>query len=255
MEAQELAKVELDARDFGTLMHAALQDMGEDVQLSNCGDSAVIRQGLWDALDRSVKNKWGHDLNLPLVIQLESAKQRLAKAAEIQAQIWTEGWRIERVEWAFTVPLGGLIIRGKIDRIDRHADGRVRIIDYKTSDKPVAPIEAHLGTVKPDDENRPDWLKVAFNGKEKRWVDLQLPLYRRALLAEFGPTLDCGYFNLPKAVSETNLAVWPDDQPGLQEFWPPVESLGRRDEDWQGLFHHGTAASIARDWAGRKARS
>jgi ATP-dependent helicase/nuclease subunit B len=269
MEVQELAKVELDARDFGTLVHGALQDMGENGNLRDCGDFEILRQGLWDALDRSVRSTWGSELNLPLVIQLESAKQRLAKAAMVQAEIRTEGWRIDRVEWAFAIPLGGLIVRGKVDRIDRHPDGRVRVIDYKTSDKQVAPIEAHLASLRADDLGRADWLKTDFNGREKRWVDLQLPLYRRALAEEFGPGLECCYFNLPKAISDTSLAAWPSDLPELQasaekcaehvaaaivarEFWPPMESMGRRDDDWLGLFHQGTAASIASDWIGRE---
>ena len=53
----------------------------------------------------------------------------MIKAAERAA-----GWRTVQVEWAFRVPLGPLELRGKIDRIDRHPDGRVRVIDYKTGD-------------------------------------------------------------------------------------------------------------------------
>ena len=169
------------------------------------------------------------------------------------------------MEWSFALPLGPLTVRGKIDRIDRHADGRVRVIDYKTSDRPVAPLEAHVAALREDDAARPDWLQVEVAGKPRRWVDLQLPLYRRALRAEYGPELSCLYFNLPKAVGETGLIAWPDDLPALQAaaercaegvaaaiaggvFWPPVELPGRNDGDWATLFHQGTAASVSADW-------
>jgi ATP-dependent helicase/nuclease subunit B len=265
MEPQELAKVELDARDFGSLLHGALETVSRDPTLRDCGDADRWREGLWSALDRDVAGRWGGDLSLPLVIQLESARQRLARAAVVQAEVWQQGWRIDRVEWDFALPLGGLTVNGKIDRIDRHLDGRVRVIDYKTSDRPVAPIEAHLSSLRPEDSARPEWLRVDFRGKAKRWVDLQLPLYRRALADEFGPEIECAYFNLPKAISETNLISWPEAMPELQvaaeacaaqvaeaivraEFWPPLESVGPRDDDWQGVFHHGTRASVDEDW-------
>lgn len=271
MQPQELSKVELDARDFGSLVHLALETVSRDPVLSECGDAERLRVGLEEALERDVSERWGDDLTLPLIIQLESAKQRLGRAAHIQAKEWQDGWRIERVEWPFEIVLSGLTVKGKIDRIDRHEDGRIRVIDYKSSDRPVAPIEAHLGTVKEDDLARPDWLRVDLGGKEKRWIDLQLPLYRLALAQEFGSEIECCYFNLPKAVSETGLISWPMDMPELQtaaeqcaagvaasivagEFWPPTETLGRRDEDWLGVFHHGTAASVNENWIpGREA--
>ena len=265
MQSQDLAKVELDAMDFGSLVHVALEKVTLDPVLRDCGDAELLGAGLCAALDKEVVARWGKDLSLPLVIQLESARQRLRRAGEVQAEEWNNGWQIERVEWGFEISVGGLTVKGKVDRIDRHRDGRVRVIDYKTSDKPVSPIEAHLGPVRADDLERPEWLRVEFNGKEKRWVDLQLPLYRRALVEEFGPDIECLYFNLPKAVSETSLEAWPTGLPELQasaescaekvaaaiqtaEFWPPVESLGRRDDDWLGVFHNGVRDSVDESW-------
>ena len=32
------------------------------------------------------------------------------------------------------------------------------------------------------------------------------------------------------------------------EFWPPAEPDVRADADWAGLFHQGTAESVALDW-------
>ncbi|MCC5024676.1 MAG: PD-(D/E)XK nuclease family protein [Candidatus Synoicihabitans palmerolidicus] len=265
MEAQELAKAELDALDFGILMHAALEAMGQDTRLRDSADEAVLREGLVHGFDRKARELYGNEPSLPLVIQLESGRQRLRRAAAVQAGLRAEGWCIEEVETSWAVPIGGLTVRGKIDRIDRHPDGRVRVIDYKTSDRPVSPIEAHLGTMRDEDADRPEWLQVERLGRTKRWVDLQLPLYRRALVESHGREVECAYFNLPKAVGETSLEQWPEDEPELQSaaeycaeqvavaiaaghYWPPVEAPGKGRDEWAGLFHHGMAASVAEDW-------
>jgi ATP-dependent helicase/nuclease subunit B len=189
----------------------------------------------------------------------------------VQAREAADGWRIERVEWKFSFPLGGLQVRGKIDRIDRHADGRIRVLDYKTSDTPVAPATAHLGPVSAPAGERPAWSRVVVNGKERAWLDLQLPLYRQAVAPAFGPAVLCGYFNLPKAAGEAAVVLWEQNDGALQsaaelcaaqvaaavaagEFWPPAEPNARADADWAGLFHHGTAASVDADWAKGGAR-
>jgi ATP-dependent helicase/nuclease subunit B len=98
------------------------------------------------------------------------------------------------------------------------------------------------------------------------WTDLQLPLYRRALLAGFGPGITCGYLNLPKAVGDSALELWEDLGADLQaaadrcadgvaaavlagRFWPPTEKPAY--DDWEGFFHEGVAASIDPGWARR----
>jgi ATP-dependent helicase/nuclease subunit B len=183
----------------------------------------------------------------------------------VQARESATGWSIERVEWKFDLSLGGMTVRGKIDRIDRHADGRVRVLDYKTSDQPVTPAAAHLGSLSAGEAEQPAWTRTFVAGKERRWIDLQLPLYRRAVAAEFGTAVECGYFNLPKATGETAVILWDDFDPALQvaaetcatqlasavaagRFWPPAEQNLRSDDDWAALFHHGAAASVAADW-------
>ncbi len=265
MERTELEKAELDARDFGTLLHAALQQLGENEVLRDCTDAAQLREFLLERFEVAVWRRYGAELTLPLVVQFESARQRLRAAAEIEAAERADGWRTERIEWAFEFPLGDLTITGKIDRIDRHADGRVRVLDYKTGDKATEPAVAHLRSVRADETERPEWLRYADGeGKPRAWADLQLPLYRRAVAAEFGDAVACGYFNLPKAAGETAVTMWEDftrdaqaaaercaegvvAAVGAGEFWPPRELSGR-ESDWDEfaeLFHQGAAASVA----------
>jgi ATP-dependent helicase/nuclease subunit B len=267
-ERVELEKAELDARDFGTLLHVALQQLGESEALRDCTDAARLREFLLERFELAVRRRYGAELTLPLVVQFESARQRLRAAADIEAAERAAGWRTQRVEWKFEFSLGGMMVRGKIDRIDQHADGRTRVLDYKTGDKATEPVAAHLRSVRADEADRPAWLRYAEDeGKVRAWADLQLPLYRRAVAAEFGDAVACGYFNLPKAASETAITMWDgltrDAQAAAErcaegvvtavtagEFWPPRELSGREAEwdEFAEFFHHGAAASVA--WEG-----
>lgn len=267
MEAVDPAKNELDAMDFGTLCHSALEAMGGDPAMRACADTAVLRTFLLAEFDRHVRRRFGAELTLPLLVQVESAHQRLAKAAEVQAGECAAGWVIEAVEKKFSIDVGGLTVNGKIDRIERNTlTGAVRVLDYKTSDTAVSPADVHLRTLRTG-EAVPEWAQFVGTAKPRGWADLQLPLYLHALLPEYGRNISCGYFNLPKASSETGLAVWEGYTVELQEsawrctegvcaairageFWPPRELAGRESEldDFAALFHQGAAESVA--WEG-----
>ena len=263
MEAVDAGKSELDARDFGTLCHAALEAMAREPSLRDCSDEPMLRAFLLAAFEREARRRYGENLTLPLVVQLESARQRLAKAAAIQARERAEGWVIERVEWSFSLAIAGVEVRGKIDRIDRHeGTGAWRVLDYKTADTAVAPERAHLRPARPGDERLPPWMRLELEGRHFVWADLQLPIYLRALAAEApaGSSVTCGYLNLPKASGETAISLWPELTPELRaaadacaegvgaaigagEFWPPAEVPAERDA-FASLFHHGAADSV-----------
>jgi ATP-dependent helicase/nuclease subunit B len=265
MEAVDASKSEMDAFDFGTLCHAALEAMGREPAMRDCTDAGTLRDFLLAELTRHAHRKFGGELPLPLLIQVESARQRLAKLAEIQARMRAEGWVIQEVERPFSVGVAGLVVNGKVDRVDRHeGTGAIRVLDYKTSDASVAPRQAHLRPVRAG-ETIPAWTQVNVDGKLRAWADLQLPLYQHALGGAYGTTLSCGYINLPKAVGQTGLSLWDDYTPDLHEsavacaegvcsavaaatFWPPNEDLRAEADDFAALFHHGVADSV--EWKG-----
>ena len=266
MEAVDPAKTEMDAMDFGTLCHAALEAMGKpDSPMRDCTDAAVLREFLLRKLESEAVDRYGASPALPIVVQLESARQRLSKAAEVQAQARAEGWVILETERAFEIVIEGMKVRGKIDRIDRNElTGGTRVIDYKTSDKPVDPSDAHMRGMKKGEtaDMLPDFARFTVGDDDMVWTDLQLPLYLEAVGAEFGRAAVCGYFNLPKAAGETGVSVWNGYDSLVQEsamrcargviaavkqrsFWPPRE-LSERDEDFPSLFLQGAEASV--DW-------
>ncbi|MDR1284505.1 MAG: PD-(D/E)XK nuclease family protein [Opitutaceae bacterium] len=266
MRAVDPDKAELDALDFGNLCHAALEAMGHpESGLRDCADPAPLRDFLLDRLDTHARVTWGEQLPLPLVVQLESARQRLSRAAEEQARLRAEGWVIERTEYPVDLDIGGLPVRGKIDRIDRNEiTGAIRVLDYKTSDSPVNPADAHLRSPRRNEDS--DTISSFVRAAEGSllWTDLQLPLYLRAVAPEYGDAVACGYFNLPKAIGETRVSEWPDYTPATQRaadacaegivaaiaarrFWPPAELTAAEAEydDYAALFHNGAADSIA----------
>jgi ATP-dependent helicase/nuclease subunit B len=265
LKAVDPAKTELDALDFGSLVHTALEAFGREPALRDCTDAAVLRDFLLAALAAEAAKRFGPELTLPLMVQLESARQRLGRAADVQAQTRAAGWVIDRVEQKFDLDVGGLAVSGKIDRIDRHVGtGAIRVLDYKTSDRPDPPEAAHLRGLRRG-ETVPDFAGVVIGGRARVWRDLQLPLYLRALAAEFPGELACGYFNLPKAASDTGIAPWESYTPGLAEaawrcaggvaaairageFWPPNENVRGEYDPLAALFHRGAAASVA--WPG-----
>lgn len=267
MEPVDPAKTEMDAFDFGTLCHAALEAMGKDPALRDCTDPAALREFLLSELARDVRGQFGSDLPVPVLIQVESARQRLSRFAEVQAAERAAGWVIQVVEKSFAIPVAGLVIKGKIDRIDRNENsGAIRVLDYKTSDAAVTPMSAHLRFMR-DPGSMPEWALVELDGRLRAWTDLQLPLYRHALAAEWGDAIGCGYVNLPKAVGETALSLWGDGSLELQQsamrcaegvcsairaarFWPPNEDVRAESDEFAALFHQGVAASIdAAEWS------
>jgi len=250
MEEQDDSKRAPDALDFGILVHDALQHMGENTELRACTDARIIAEFLTQRSERWITRQYGHAPALPIRMTLHAAQQRLEAAAQVQAGLTAEGWEIVSVEQPFEKEIGGLTIKGKIDRIDRHRDtGALRVIDYKTTDSASDPVKAHLGSRRDD---TPEYAEVTVAGKAKRWIDLQLPLYAVLGIDDAETPPEPAYFVLPRAVSETALAPWPTFDADLAgdafaaaetiaaqiragAFWPPAERMDY--DDFEALFH------------------
>ncbi len=224
MEFMDYCKSEMDNRDYGNLCHYALEAFAKS-SLKDSDNPDKIAKYLKDEVLKEAHKLYGKDLSPAMMFQIDSACRRLEKAAEIQAAARSEGWAILEAEYKIGGGTGidfhGIKIKGKIDRIDRNErSSAIRILDYKTSDSGDSPDKTHKNT--------------------KRWIDLQLPLYR--LLSKIDPGLrglycdksrvSCGYFTLPKAISETAIRIWD----GLDELMPEAESEAKR--VIEGVLNH-----------------
>ncbi|MBT3293852.1 MAG: hypothetical protein HN919_18905 [Verrucomicrobia bacterium] len=254
MEAQDDHKRAPDALDFGIMVHDALERMGQNPELRTTTDARLLTTFLTEQAATWVKRQYGTAPALPIRMALHAAQQRLEAAAHVQAALAAEGWEIIQAEQDFKCELGGLTLRGKIDRIDRHRDsGALRVIDYKTTDGSKKPTDTHLAAQGPD---TPEFAQVSVAGKAKRWTDLQLPLYAAFGVEPSDTPPEPAYFNLPRAVTETALLPWPafdgdlaasafDCAEAITEqiragvFWPPAERVDY--DDFESLFHDGIA--------------
>ena len=251
MEELDDEKVEMDALDFGSLVHEILGSMAQNDEMRRCENHFKLGEFLCSEAENLATERFGRLLPLQIRIQLDAAKQRLRAAARVQADLVKEGWQILDSEVRMEAELCGMPIGGRIDRIDRHIEtGQIRILDYKTSDNPQKPDEAHFGSVV---DEVADYMRVNVDGREKRWVDLQLPLYRILLPKEqsYIGSIQLGYFNLPRATDDTGVAIWDDLDDDLLEsartcaesmvadiqkrrFWPPVKKV--KNDDFESLF-------------------
>ncbi len=168
---------ELDPLGFGNLAHEVLEGFGNS-DLCDCADAERIRVFLDQALHQLAARRFGERPLPAVALQVEQLSYRLRFFAQAQAQRAAEGWTIAHVEWVapkekalLDVDGVPMLIKGKIDRIDRHRDGRWAVWDYKTGENSKPPDKTH----------RP----------RGEWIDLQLPLY--AFL-----TRALGYAGLPE---------------------------------------------------------
>ncbi len=251
MEPLSDTKREMDAPDFGVLVHYALARMAADAEMKTCTSEATLRRFLRGCVDDWALRRFGPNPPLHLTLQLDVARDRLDAAAAVQAEEAAQGWEILMNEQPAVVTVGSVQVNGRIDRVDRHRQSGVfRILDYKTSDKSKSPEELHLAAVREDTR---EYARVALAGKIRRWTDLQLPLYVRMLRPLLGENaaIEAGYFNLPRDTDSTGVMTWQGLTGPLldfadecaagvaadiqsRRFWPPATRV--QYDDFESLF-------------------
>lgn len=265
MSMPEPERVEWNARDFGNIAHIVLERWALDEEARDFSKTEAVEGWVHAELDRVIAERFGAKVPLAVRIQRESMRQRLSWFARIQAMERARGWRVEEVEKKFELEIDGLTIVGRVDRIERHEDGRLRVLDYKTGN--AGNVEsAHRSGVGATTklpkhlEGVPAILSSSADGKPKRWKNLQVPLYSAALM----DVDELGYFALGATEADVQLSLWEgfsrDDRESAlacakwviskvrdRVFWPPSEkaeyddymalSLGRTLEEaviWKG---------------------
>jgi ATP-dependent helicase/nuclease subunit B len=245
-------KMEPDPRETGGFLHTVLEAFARDTVLRESTDADAIARFAQARLEALLEKQYGARWPLPVSIWAEAARMRLTAFASCQGEWRKAGWQIRHVEVPFQELLGkpfcldleGPEISGKIDRLDFHEELGWCVLDYKTSAKAANPEEAHLAFLRKNASWPPEFAHVApepAKVRSRRWVDLQLPLYRYvaglALGASFKQTR-LAYFNVPQIASEAGVQEWVDYSRELEDamlgcargvqraiahgcFWPP----------------------------------
>jgi hypothetical protein len=226
LEALDDRSVELSAGWFGTIAHDTFRVLAKD-DMRTIADRDTIADRLGGALDRAFAKRFGGEPPVAALIQREQLRYRLQALAATQAALVEQGWQIKHDEKKYEtvqrVDGEPFTITGKIDRIDEHPDGRRRVIDYKTSDAAKHPHQTHTRLI----------------DGQRQWVDLQLPLYLDLVEYSDRATIEVGYLNVPKKVSDTVFvpAEWDASELTLAAeqrdavirsvrdgvFWPPKQ--------------------------------
>jgi ATP-dependent helicase/nuclease subunit B len=242
---------EMDAMQFGTLVHKVLERYGKETP--HLSDRDEIASAVLASLKREIADCFGADPSPAVRVQAEAARVRLLSFAAVQADQVAEGWNIVEVERKSSgdLLLGGIPLSAKIDRIETNGD-QVRVLDYKTQSTVKSPEEVHLQPLSraflPEAE-------TSLRGKPKAWVDLQLPLYRRIAETLFpGKTIETGYFVLAADPEESDVVHFDLPEDLLSSalscaeaatsaitrgvFWPPRQ-VPQSWEDPAGIFLEG----------------
>jgi ATP-dependent helicase/nuclease subunit B len=250
MQAVEAGKRELDAAEYGNLIHHAFHRLSLDADMRDCTHEGRIAECLEASARERVREIYGVRPAPLITLQLDSILQRLRHAARVEAKNRQEGWQCIDAELQIggkedTLPflIAEARLRGRIDRVERHADGTVRIVDFKSSDKPRPPQETHFKviTARTKLSEEDEWKCFDLpEGKRGLWLDLQLPLYAAAMQQRGQNVSRVAYFALPKSIQDTAILSWDGFDEELMEaalacaaeavqrirsgqFWPPAE--------------------------------
>ncbi len=121
--------VDIDKRDWGTWLHAVLRRFHEALQ----SDPGTDRAALLDAAALQTTREQGLDEEPGEFLPFMAAWPGLRRDyLQWLAAHEAGGAAFEAAEQAIDVQRGPLQLRGRIDRIDRLADGTPLLIDYKT---------------------------------------------------------------------------------------------------------------------------
>lgn len=207
-------KGELESNEYGTVMHAVLarlveQFPGKEALLAHypmaeTDRETAVRQMLEIACElagqewRKVYNSASarHAQSLPMEVQLRAIERSLRSFLHQHIKDLLDGWYNVAREYTLTPTMEidheGTTVSFSMnaDRIDRHADGRWRIIDYKTSSGEKNPHTVHFDALDGGKDSLYcrfmnvqgyEFGCVPFGEKLYRWNDVQLPLYAYGL--------------------------------------------------------------------------
>lgn len=210
----------LDALARGTLVHAVLQRFwqGHDSDYLHALDTAALALAIERAVDAGVDD-FGKKLEEPLppkFLALEKQRLRSLLATWLDYEKQRPPFTVEQCEQRVSVDIAGMAVELTLDRVDRLADGKLVVIDYKTG-----------STV-----SHSSWAAI-------RIAEPQLPIYSALALAEQDIAAVC--FAQVRADGQrfVGVSVDADILPGVKalheagKLFPPASF-----PDWVALIGH-----------------
>jgi len=113
------------AMQYGAVMHRVLCTYYDSLHSNReMSDDALIELFRADLANAGIQDRYQHDLY---------QQQGIAQLRDfVAARRTTPGTEVLHTEQWFEMRIGGVVVAGRIDRMDRGADGRIIITDYKT---------------------------------------------------------------------------------------------------------------------------
>ncbi len=189
-EADEI-DTELDKRDFGNWLHQVLRTFHEALAAS-WEPAGPARAQLLDITAQEVTRSQGLDEGEFLPFAAAWPQVRDGYLAWLATHEAREGASFDTAESEHEMQLGDVKLVGRIDRIDRLADGRVMVVDYKTearatsADRVKQPGEdtqlAFYAALLHDDTLRAAYINVGERGKTETLEQEQVVAARDMLV-------------------------------------------------------------------------
>lgn len=218
-DALDEGKSEPDAAEYGTLLHAILQDITTRYNKADDEtDLAALTEEITTYAEKAatmhVVRQYGDEedkLPIPIRILLRNLQKSVQEFACQHAQELCNGWEVILCEeqMCFQLPAANgeapLLFDMRVDRVDRHrVDGRMRVIDYKTNDSdPRATHWEKLSEAAAAlyQQYMPAALTLQNEkGECFRWASVQLPLYAEALrqIHQLPELPETAFYNMPR---------------------------------------------------------
>ncbi|MBO5760978.1 MAG: PD-(D/E)XK nuclease family protein [Lentisphaeria bacterium] len=228
MEMKDYTAKEMDDAAFGNACHYVFESLKE----SQGRDIFSLQEKMRELLEKYLAENYGEKLSFLVDLQKDLILQRLYAAVPILlreeekysllCQEYTLGGKKEEGGTG-AIHFAGMDITGRIDRIEISKDKKVlRVLDFKTANSGIEPENAHC----------------KGSGEKMEFLSLQLPLYAILLRKDAffrkkyslpdmeKMKIECGYFNLPKAVTSTGIKIWEDMEEILEKAEEKVQSIG-----------------------------
>jgi len=195
-DAYDADKVELDAKEYGTLLHSILKDLVDQYRKKPDDKSPEELEKLMQAeADRLLKVKLdgcyadgSGALSLPLEKTHRTMEASLRAFVACHVKDLFDGWEVCLLEQTLEASMSSdgdkpFLFSMMVDRVDYHpVENKWRIIDYKTNDK--KPGDTHykrMSRLETFEKLMTGFELLEVDGNMYRWNDVQLPLYAYAL--------------------------------------------------------------------------